>query len=75
MSVIPPDEAAKVPKHLVLPIASRFVRTDKSEKGVLKAASRLDLSSLDIFKMDLPKKKEVKGQTPRQFLNSDFTCS
>ena len=39
--VVPPDLAAKVPKHLILPIASRFVRTDKGEKGVLKAASRL----------------------------------
>ena len=41
VNVIPPDLAAKVPKHLILPIASRFVRTDKGEKGVLKAASRL----------------------------------
>ena len=41
MNVISPDQAAKVPKHLILPITSRFVRTDKGEKGVLKAASRL----------------------------------
>ena len=27
--------------HLILAIASRFVRTDKSERGVLKAVSRL----------------------------------
>ena len=41
VSIVPPDQAAKDPKHLILPIASRFVRTDKGEKGVLKAASRL----------------------------------
>ena len=41
VNVIPPDLAAKNPKHLILPIASRFVRTDKGEKGSLKAASRL----------------------------------
>ena len=40
VNVIPPEQAAKVPKHLI-PIASRFVRTDKGEMGVLKAASRL----------------------------------
>ena len=41
MSVISSDQAAKVPKHLSFPIASRFVRTDKGEKELLKAASRL----------------------------------
>ena len=41
VTVIPPEQAAKIPKHKILPIASRFVRTDKGEKGVLKASSRL----------------------------------
>jgi len=41
VTVISPEEAKKVPKHMILPIASRFVRTDKGEKGILKASSRL----------------------------------
>ena len=41
VTVISPEEAKKVPKHMILPIASRFVRTDKGEQGILKASSRL----------------------------------
>jgi hypothetical protein len=40
--VIPPDQAKDVPKELILPINSRFVRTNKGKKkGELKASSRL----------------------------------
>ena len=39
VTVIPP--AAKISKLKILPIASRFVRTNKGEKEVLKASSRL----------------------------------
>ena len=42
VTIISPEEAKKVPKHLVLPIASRYVRTNKAENGQpLKASSRL----------------------------------
>ena len=44
VKVIPPDEAKNIPKHKILPIASRFVRTDKNKenkKESLKASSRL----------------------------------
>ena len=42
VTVLTPEEARKVPKENILPIVSRFVRTNKSEDpAVLEAASRL----------------------------------
>ena len=68
--VVSPDLAAKVPKRLTLPIASRFVRTDKGEKGFLKASSRLVVPGhLQMDLLNLPQKKEVGGLTHRQFLS------
>ena len=66
--VMPLEQAAKASKHLILPIALRFVQTDNGEKEVLKITSRLVVPGhlLDIFKRDLHKKKQLRGLTPRQ---------